>query len=86
LENPESVDHPGGLFEDGSGKRELFEVPIQSKKLDQIPGVGGYKTEGALMKDQPVAAAPMLAERLDRILQIGVPIAISSLSNGSSIV
>jgi hypothetical protein len=86
LENPKSVDHPGGLFEDGSGKRKLFEFPIQSKKLDQIPGVGGYETESALMKNQPVGTAPMFAERLDRILQIGLPIAISSLSNSAGIV
>jgi hypothetical protein len=38
------------------------------------------------MKDQPIGAAPMLAERLDRILQIGLAIAISSLSNSAGIV
>lgn len=86
LEDPKGIDHPGGLIEDGSGKGKLFEFPVQSKKLDKGPGVGGYETDGALMKDQPVEPAALFAEALDCIFQTGVAIAISSLSNSSGIV
>lgn len=86
LEDPEGVDHPGRLIEDGSRKRELLEFPIESKEFDQIPGVRGYETVGALMKDEPVDPTPLLAQHVDCILQIGVAIAISSLSNPAGIV